>query len=151
MRKRPPLDLSGDTHYVVLGIPETATQDEIKRAYRHLIRRVHPDKFPDASPFWKLAVEQKSKRVIEAHDVLSDATQRSFYDQQLARSRQQASAPRTCTLPPNPGSQPRACQSEPNWRSLPISAFWGGVLITATVLLILLSIIFEIITFADPA
>jgi len=163
MKKLPTLDMSGDTYYVVLGISETATQDEIKRAYRHLIRRVHPDKFPEASQHWKLAVEQKSKKVIEAYCVLSDSTQRSSYDQQLALYRQQhapsppppqrattTSPPRTCTSTANPGLESQAGQREENWRFLPISAFWGGILITAAVLLMLLSIYFDIIVSASP-
>jgi curved DNA-binding protein CbpA len=154
--------MSDDTYYTVLGIPETATQDEIKRAYRELIRRLHPDKFPGASPYWKLAVEEKSKKIIEAYHALSDSTQRSFYDQQLALCRQQhapsppppprattTSPPRTYTSTANPGPQPQAGQREPNWRFLPISAFWGGILITVAVLLMLLSIYFDTIISAS--
>jgi curved DNA-binding protein CbpA len=89
MRKELPLDMSVDGYYVVLGIPETATQDEIKRAYRRLIRQIHPDRFPNCSPYWKSATEKKSREVIEAYYVLSDSAQRSSYDQQLARHRQQ--------------------------------------------------------------
>ncbi len=152
MKKLPTLDMSGDTYYTVLGIPETATQDETKRAYRDLIRRLHPDKFPGASPYWKLAVEEKSKEIIEAYHALSDSTQRSFYDQQLALYRQQrAPAPpppthpeaTTTSSPPDLGPQPQADQKELNWRFLPISAFWGGILIAATVLLTLLGIVVD--------
>jgi DnaJ domain len=149
MKKPPPLDMSGDTYYVVLGIPETATQDEIKRAYRRLIRRVHPDKFPDASSCWKLAVEQSSRKVIEAYYVLSDSTQRSFYDKQLARYRQKyasappphprtatTSPPRSCTSPPKPRPQPRAGQKELKW----FATFLRSIMITAAILLMLLNI-----------
>ena len=146
MRKLPILDMSRDTYYIVLGIPETATPDEIKRAYRRLIKQIHPDKFSNASPNRKLATEKRSKDVIEAYYVLSDSAQRSSYDQQLARYRQQhtsglpRSQPRTATASttarragtasplrsrtsrPSPRSQPRADQKGSNW------AFLGRVL-----------------------
>jgi curved DNA-binding protein CbpA len=152
MRKLPTFDMRGDTYYAVLGIPETATRDEIKRAYRRLIRRVHPDKFPDASPYWKLAVEQNSRKVIEAYYVLSDSTERSIYDKQLARYRQKQAcaptpvphprtattpAPRSYTSPLNPQPQTDAGQVEPNG-----FAMWlRSITIAAALLLMLLSFV----------
>ena len=79
--------MSDETHYTVLGIPEGATQDEIKRAYRELIRQVHPDHVPNASPYWKRAAEEKSKELNEAYHVLIDPKRRWSYDEQLARHR----------------------------------------------------------------
>jgi curved DNA-binding protein len=60
--------------YEVLGVPRTATQDEIQRAYRKLARKHHPDvsKDPDS--------EDKFKHVSEAYDVLSDPETRKRYD-----------------------------------------------------------------------
>jgi len=52
-----------DTYYTVLGISETATQKEIKAAYRELMKQVHPDAVPKASPYWKQQAEEKSKEV----------------------------------------------------------------------------------------
>ena len=62
-------------YYEVLGVSKTASDDEIKRAYRQLAKKYHPDicKEPDA--------EQKFKEVQEAYDVLSDSTKRHNYDQ----------------------------------------------------------------------
>jgi curved DNA-binding protein CbpA len=145
MRKLPTLDMSGDTYYAVLGIPETATQDQIKRAYRRLIKRVHPDKFPNASSYWKRAVEQESKKVIEAYYVLSDSTQRLSYDRQLASYRQQhaptpsprpkaatTSPPRSYTSQPNPRPQARAAVRR-SWASW---AFLAGILFLASAVLL---------------
>lgn len=80
--------MSGDTHYNILGIPERATQDEVKRAYRNLIRQVHPDSVPNASPYWRRASEEKSKEINEAYRVLTDPQRRSCYDELLARDRE---------------------------------------------------------------
>lgn len=62
-------------YYATLEVPRTASDDEIKRAYRRLARLYHPDvnKEPGA--------EERFKRVNEAYDVLSDATKRGQYDQ----------------------------------------------------------------------
>jgi molecular chaperone DnaJ len=61
--------------YDTLGVSKNATEDEIKKAYRKLVRQHHPDRNPgDAS------AEEKFKEVQTAYDVLSDAEKRKQYD-----------------------------------------------------------------------
>jgi len=60
--------------YEVLGVPRTATQDEIQRAYRKLARTYHPDVNSDPG------AEDRFKEVSEAYDVLSDPETRRRYD-----------------------------------------------------------------------
>jgi len=64
-------------YYEVLGISRSASQEEIKRAYRKLALRYHPDKNPDNSK----EAEEKFKEVSEAYKVLSDPEKRQIYDQ----------------------------------------------------------------------
>ena len=61
-------------YYSTLGVDRTATQDEVKRAYRKLARKFHPDvsKEPDA--------EARFKEVAEAYEALSDPEKRAAYD-----------------------------------------------------------------------
>ena len=61
--------------YEVLGITKTATQSEIKSAYRKLAVKYHPDKNPGDK-----AAEEKFKKITAAYDVLSDETKRRQYD-----------------------------------------------------------------------
>ena len=62
-------------YYAVLGVPRTATQSEIKKAYRKLAREHHPDAKPGDS-----VAERRFKDVNEAHAVLSDPEKRKQYD-----------------------------------------------------------------------
>ncbi|MEU6719453.1 molecular chaperone DnaJ [Nonomuraea sp. NPDC046802] len=63
-------------YYAVLGVPKTATADEIKKAYRKLARQYHPDS-NQGDP----SKEAKFKEVSEAYDVLSDSKRRKEYDE----------------------------------------------------------------------
>ena len=64
----------GKDFYAILGVEKNASEDDIKKAYRKMALRFHPDKNkePDA--------EEKFKEIAEAYEVLSDAEKKAAYD-----------------------------------------------------------------------
>ena len=65
-------------YYEILGIKKNATLDEIKKTYRELALRYHPDRVPHEQ---KKEAEEKFKEISEAYAVLSDSQKRALYDQ----------------------------------------------------------------------
>ena len=64
-------------YYEVLGVDKSATDDDLKKAYRKLAKKYHPDANPDN----KKEAEAKFKEVNEAYENLSDPQKRKMYDQ----------------------------------------------------------------------
>ena len=65
----------GKDYYAILGIPKGSSDEDIKKAYRKMALKYHPDKNKAKD------AEEKFKQVAEAYDVLSDKKKREIYDQ----------------------------------------------------------------------
>src|SRR5579864_9034037 len=63
-------------YYAVLGVKRDAKPEEIRKAYRHLARKHHPDVNPGNK-----GAEEKFKQLSEAYEILSDEKKRKIYDQ----------------------------------------------------------------------
>jgi curved DNA-binding protein len=81
-------------YYAILGVSKTATEKEIKQAYRRLARKHHPDVNPDDK-----SSADKFKEVSEAYEVLNDKEKRAKYDQ-FGQYWQQSSQPGGAGQPP---------------------------------------------------
>ena len=68
--------MSKRDYYDVLGVSKSATAEELKKAYRKMALKFHPDKNPGDN-----TAEDKFKEAAEAYEVLSDADKRARYDQ----------------------------------------------------------------------
>ena len=66
-------------YYKTLGVPKDAKPDEIKKSYRKLARKYHPDANADGTD--RAKAEERFKEISEAYDVLSDTTRRKEYDE----------------------------------------------------------------------
>lgn len=67
-------------HYQILGVPVTATAEDIKKAFRKIALEFHPDKNPGNKE-----AEEKFKKASEAYDILSNEKKRNEYDFDLKK------------------------------------------------------------------
>jgi len=79
--------MSEETYYTALGVAENASRHEIKKAYRSLLKSIHPDTVSTLSEDTRLRAEHATQEIIEAFQVLSNPTQRAEYDRYLAAQR----------------------------------------------------------------
>src|SRR4051812_40084499 len=74
------------THYEIMGLAQDATPEQVKRRFRELARKFHPDLHPDRPEFHAVLL-----RINQAYDVLSDVNRRASYDLTLRdQARRQA-------------------------------------------------------------
>ncbi len=103
-------------YYNVLGVPVTATFEEIRRAYRDLMRAVHPDRVRD--PDKRRIAEERAKLLNAAYGVLSDPNRRRAYDEFLRQRAvadlllQRYTAPSPVWNRPVPARRPRTGVTE---------------------------------------
>ncbi|KAI9104942.1 hypothetical protein DFS34DRAFT_221968 [Phlyctochytrium arcticum] len=69
--------MGGKDYYAILGVKKDADEDALKKAYRKMALKWHPDRNPDN----KEAADKKFKEISEAYEVLSDKQKRTIYDQ----------------------------------------------------------------------
>lgn len=67
-------------YYEILGVSKDASDDDIKKAYRKLAMKYHPDRWANGTEDEKKEAEQKFKEIAEANEVLSDPQKRQMYD-----------------------------------------------------------------------
>ena len=136
------------THYQVLGIPESASADEVRRAHRQLARVLHPDRQAGASAAEQSLAERRMREVNAAWTALSDPQRRAAYDRSLRAARTgpvSAGASATATAAKGPmasrfvDDEPttdRAAEVDPDEPDLPAAQFWllrRGPLVAALV------------------
>src|SRR6266404_3952583 len=91
--------MAKEDYYKVLGVKRDAKPDEIKKAYRRLARKYHPDVNPGDK-----SAEERFKLITEAHDILSDEKKRKVFDRFGYYSDNLADAAARGATPPGGGA-----------------------------------------------
>lgn len=74
----------GKNYYDILGVEKNATQDDLKKSYRELSKKYHPDKYTNKPESERKEAEEKFKEINEAYSILKDEQKRKEYDDELS-------------------------------------------------------------------
>jgi len=77
-KNSPPPSAQKSNLYKILDLTESASQADIKKAYRRMALKHHPDKVPQSD---RAKAEDRFKKITNAHEILSDESKRKLYDQ----------------------------------------------------------------------
>lgn len=134
------------THYQVLGVSESASQEEIKSSYKNLAKKFHPDKNPGNSAF-----EEHFKKINSAYQILSNPDKRKNYDIKLYYQRNRpvtTSQTSTRTQKPNPSQKKRYNREAERKRKAEEKKFerkvWKYTIIGGLLFLICCTIFYEV-------
>lgn len=117
-----------DNYYHILGLENFASQQEVKKAYRQLAKKYHPDRNPDKPHF-----KEKFQRVAKAYQVLADADKKAAYDQILKEQQDRSST----TAQPAYAPRRRHYTSEKTTYS-PTTLMYGRIFIIGFILVVIL-------------
>lgn len=137
--------VTGPSLYALLGLPSTATAQDLRQAFRSLSKLYHPD----TTTLPLAEARDQFRRLQEAYLVLGDPQRRSAYDSQLRLAllqRVQALSPPTATPAPGPGPGPGPIMPGPVSTHRPLSvrrAFSGGEWFA--LLLLALALLFSLV------
>jgi formylglycine-generating enzyme required for sulfatase activity len=104
---------NGLKYYEILDIPSSATDEQIRAAYRILVQLHHPDRLQQVSPAVRTYAEERLKKINEAYGVLGDPDRRALYDATQRRSPRQAGDYAAAYDEPTPASARRARSRRP--------------------------------------
>ena len=134
--------MSDVNFYKVLGVARSASADEIRSAYRELVKRYHPDLFPSAGA--KAKATETLRQINEAYAVLGNSERRRSYDQQFVQRPQPR--PHRRAAPPTPKKRPRPVRRQGEARrkvtipkvNLNFSKKWAGYSVAAAMVILAL-------------
>lgn len=111
------------TYYEILGIPNSATNEEIEAAFKSKASEVHPDRISSANPYLRNVASEAFKSLSEAKSVLLDAGKRQKYDAELVYSRASSASsppgtPSSTAAPNTPAPAPAVASHATALRSL---------------------------------
>jgi len=115
-----------EDYYAVLGVEEDAAQEEVRKAYLKLAKKLHPDRFPNDET-GKAAAQDEFRRVTQAQYVIGDAQRRAEYDnlRVLAKARRGGPVRQEAAPDGQPGPQATESPPEPGVSSETINAKWA--------------------------
>ena len=104
-------------YYQLLDIAQTATADEVKRAFRQQIARYHPDKVQHLGKEFQAMAADRAAELTEAYRILSDQGRRAEYDRAFVDAGGQTAPPAAAAPAPNGGDEPPV--PEAGWPGTP--------------------------------